>query len=770
MKFASPQDVWSAIQAGEDVRRVRSENRALVNNAANGVPPLSPEEAKQTNTRVNCNFLEQAELHAQARRQYLMAYYRPPRFFSMTFRTTCVVPPEKKANWEGFITGFINGKMRDSLEYFELRRSTDANVVAHGPGPCAWFDRKRWLPRAVAIEDLYIPTDTKVDFSNLSWFCVRVPYTEWDLAKRVFGPNRLKGWNKEAVKKILNEYHDDNDETLDYDWMKNPEAMWELVKQNAGYYASDAVPTIPLLHLFFQDRDEQGVECWKMRVIADTEVKGGAENNEEFLYDESMSWEKENKRKKEKHFARRLSEILHCQHGDISNKAPFLYHAERSLGFMLMEPCYWSNLLLCRTIQYTFEHFNVWLRSNDPQGKARAQMVNLFDKAFLPQGISIVPSSERHQINFDLVNGVMARMKQLQGEKAATYTQQSDTGTHKEQTAFETMTKVQQVNAMMESLLITSVFYETFKYREICRRFCLDDTNDEDCVSFQKEAKKFGIPREFLNANLWEIMPEIPIGGGNPTMAMAKIKDLMAMRSQFPPEAQQEILHLYALEMSGDPRTAQRWVPLGKEKSVTSAQRDAENAFADMMATGLPVQQDTQFSPIEQLEVFLVMLGGVVDAMEKDFTLVSAQSLKGADTSANFAALLLSQIAQRKDERENAKKFAKVLGMVQNGLKGLRQRWTEQQQKQNGKPDPAAMAKAQSTMMLTQTKIKANQATTAQKLSQKDKSFKADQTRKAIGTVLDEKRKTAQLVGEEKRQNIKTANEVKRSKMKSFDE
>lgn len=773
MNFATPQAVYDAISAGDDVRRVRSENRALVNNAANGMPPLSEEEAKSANIKVNTNFLEQAEIHAQARRQYLTAYYRTQRFFSMQFGPEVDVPGNNKAKWESYITGFINRKMRKSRDYFELRRSTDANVVAHGIGPCAWFDRHKWCPDDVAIEDLYIATDTKVSFKNLEWFCIRFAYTEGELARRVFGPCSLKGWNKEAVKKILHEYHEDNEEKIDYDWLNAPEKMWELVKQNMGYYISDAVPTIPLFHLWFKDKDEAGLECWKMRVICDTEVKGETALNEEFLFDPSQSFEtgkvKKSAVKAEKPSARRLEEILHCQFGDISNKAPFLYHSVRSLGFMLMEPCYWSNLLLCRLIQFTFENFNVWLRSTDPAGKARAQMVNLFDKAFLPSGISIVPNTERHQIDTQTVEMVMARMKQLMAEKSATYTQQSDTGTHKEQTAFETMTKMQQVNAMMESLLTTSFVYENFKYMEICRRFCLTDTEDEDCKEFQTACKKFGIPRQYLNVELWDISPEIPLGGGNPTMGMAKAQALMAARGQFPPPAQQEILHRWTLEMT-DPRTAQQWVPVGENKGVDDAQRDAEFSFGTIMSSGVPVQHAYQFSPIEQLEVFLTLLSKVVDDMEKDFSLVNSNSLRGADAAAAYSGSLLQQLTQRPDEKENVKKFGKVQGMIVNALKGLRQRMMEAQKKQQAQPDPAAQAKAQTTLMLGQTKMQIDAAKAAQKLKQNKEKFAAEQKRKGVSTFLDEHRKSVQVVGEEKRKNAMAVGEAKRSRIKSFND
>ena len=466
MIFKTCQAVYDTINAGEDVRRVRSENRSQVDRSANGTPPLTEEEAGAAGVKVNFNALEQAELHCQARHQYLSGFYHTQRFFSVQFTDDCDVPKNKKAPWESFITRKINRTMRKSREYFNLHDNRFTSVVSHGIGPCAWFDKTKWLPTYIPISSLYVATDTKIDFTNLEWFGIRWPYAEGELANRVFGPNSVRGWKKEAICAILKEYHTENTaDTSDYDWESNPEKMWELVKQNMGYYCSDAVPTIPIIHFYFKDK-----AGWKMRALPDVQVKG--DYDREFLYDTSTDEKGQPiKGVEEPVEASELDRILHCQFGDLSNTAPALYHSVRSLGFLLLEPCYWSNLMLCRLIQHTFEQFNVWLRATDAGGKGRAQMVNLFDKAFIPDGISIVPKEQRHQIDAELVEMVMARMKQLMGEKSAQYTQQADTGTQKEQTAFETMTKMQQVAAMMAALLIRALIYEGFLYEEICRRF-----------------------------------------------------------------------------------------------------------------------------------------------------------------------------------------------------------------------------------------------------------------------------------------------------------
>jgi hypothetical protein len=765
MQFKTVQDIQDAISAGDDIRRVRSANRAVVNNAANGVPPMSDDEALKNGLHVNVNWLEQSELHLQARSQFLTGFYHSQRFFTINFADDSNVPLDKQAKWEAWITRKINKVLRKSKAYFFLHDNRFASVVAHGIGPCAWFDRMKWCPKYVAIEDLYVPTDTTTDFENLEWFAIRFNYTEGELARRAFGPNRIKGWKKKRVAAVLKEYHEENTETVPtYNWNTDPEKMWELIKQN-GFYTSDAVPTIPMLHFWFKDNDANGKTVWKMRVIPDSSCKGG--DIQEFLYDPSTDDNEKKINGDEKPFARCLDHILHCQFGNLSNKAPFTYNAVRSLGFLLLEPCYWSNLMLCRLVQHTWEQFNTWLRITDPAGKGRAQLVNLFDKGVIPDGVTIVPKDQRHQIEPELAEMVMARMKQLMGEKAAQYTQQADTGTKKEQTAFETSVKMQQVNAMTAAILTRAFILENFLYEEICRRFCLVDSNDPDVMDFQKEAKKYGIPQQFLNVELWDVAPEIPSGAGNPTLEMAKNQMLMQYRSLYPPPAQQEILQRFTIQNT-DPRTAERWVPLGKP-AVTDAQTDAENKFGTLMQ-GVPVNAKPEFSPIEQVEVLLVLMGKKCDDIEKTGNITDENTLLGLTTVSAFTKQLVGRVAQDPQEKQLARKFSDVLGQIDNLIKGFTQRLAEQKKQQNSHADPKAIAQAQATMLQAKTKQKVTAVGAAQKMMQKKAAFAAEQKRKDAATALEERRKTIRTIGDEKRKNLSTIAETQRSRIKALRE
>ena len=308
---------------------------------------------------------------------------------------------------------------------------------------------------------------------------------------------------------------------------------------------------------------------------------------------------------------------------------------------------------------------------------------------------------------------------------------------------------------------------KNFLYEEICRRFCLVDSNDPDVMDFQKEAKKYGIPQQFLNVELWDVAPEIPSGAGNPTLEMAKNQMLMQYRSLYPPPAQQEILQRFTIQNT-DPRTAERWVPLGKP-AVTDAQTDAENKFGTLMQ-GVPVNAKPEFSPIEQVEVLLVLMGKKCDDIEKTGNITDENTLLGLTTVSAFTKQLVGRVAQDPQEKQLARKFSDVLGQIDNLIKGFTQRLAEQKKQQNSHADPKAIAQAQATMLQAKTKQKVTAVGAAQKMMQKKAAFAAEQKRKDAATALEERRKTIRTIGDEKRKNLSTIAETQRSRIKALRE
>lgn len=737
MNFSTPSKVYKTITAGDETEFVRATNRVKIQNMANGVP-MPEEDAKRMGLSVNANWGELMTLLQHARLQYLNAFWGQQHFFKVRIPE---YPPEQREDDQAWISERLNKCLRNSLEFFELHRSKWAAVASHGIGPCMWYSETKWRPKYVAIEDLRIATDTTLDFSNLGWFSVRHQYTPGELIKEAFASNSK--WNKKEVAAILKNYKEINfdDPQNSYDWETTPEKLAEVAKQDGGFYSSDAMPKIPLWHFFFEDN-----EGWFMRVLPEKASIRGGQQSDKFLWRDdkpvASSWKK----------------IIHVQYGDLCNKAPFNYHSIRSLGYALMEPCFYSNITRNRMIQHLHDQFNIWLTLNDPIDKTRPMFQEFGNLKVVKQGVNVVPQAQRHQVDATLIEMTMSQTKQLMQEVSQSYTQQSDTGTKKEQTAFETRVKIEQVNALMGGLLMTAFIYETQLYREICRRFCIPKSDDPDVQEFQKAWKERKMDPRWLNVKYWDVEAETPLGMGNPTIAQAASTQLMAERGAYPPEAQQEILHERALILTGDPRKAARWVPLGQNKVVSDGEAYAQSVFGTLMQ-GIPIRPRQGLSPIEQIDTLMPMLAGKIHQFEQRDNMASFEEATGLQTVAQFIGGLIEEMAQDPQQKERVKQYGDSLGQLTNLIKGLAQRGAEAKAKNNGNGDPTAMAKVQALMMTAGAKIHAKQLADAQKMAHKQQSFEADQHRK-----------NAELAHKVRRGVIETDANLRNNRLKSLKE
>ena len=428
------------IQAGDETEFERGKNRVLVNKAANNDELVEKAEAKRIGMDINIRWGEPMESLSHARRQYLTNFCSQDNYFTVSVPKA---PEEVRSDWGDFITEFINDVMKEGeheLDYFEVHRSKWSGVVSHGIGPIMWEDTYNWLPRYVAIEDLRVPTDTELSFRNLTWFAVRIPYTPGELSRKAFSKTKSKfKWDKKAVSAILENVKECNTTMAEnnYDFNTVPEKFEELRKQNAGYWSGDAMPTINLWHFYHEDDDGS----WHLKVVPENNTSGvTAEADDKFICEHEGA------------IASSWRHILHVQFGDLNNKAPFLYHSVRSLGFALFETCFWTDFTRNRLLKHTLDQFNILLRIADPVDRARAQIQVFQNLGVVKPGVSIVPAAERHQIDSGLAEMALAMGKQLQQEASTAYTQNIDTGTQKEQTAFETGVKVQQTRNLPPAL------------------------------------------------------------------------------------------------------------------------------------------------------------------------------------------------------------------------------------------------------------------------------------------------------------------------------
>lgn len=720
MNFGDMQKVLATIQATDSAAWIRAENRKRIYALFNGDPLISEADAQRMGLRVRVNWGEAAVLGQHGRRQYTNAFLSRGNFFKVSIPDA---PEDKASSWQSFITRKINKILKDCEAYLDLHDEQWGSVLIQGYGIKFNEHPENWLPSFIAIEDFRVPTDTQCNLENLVWCAIRKSYTEGELSKKVFGKNSDPGWQKPLISQILDKYHNYNTQGTTYNWNTDPEKMAELIKQNGGYYASDAVPTIPLWHFYFKADDGK----WYLRVVPDQNTLGSPQTSD-FLYTSK------------KPFARKREHFLQIQYGDLNTKAPYMYHSVRSLGFLLMEPCFFSNLTRCRAVQHLHEMMNIWLRSSDPAGRGKARKVELYDRCHIPEGVSIVPQSERHQVDQAFAEWITQDLKGLQREASVSYTQDTESQ-QGDETATAVMARVSSVNAMMSGLLAKAYRKEKFAYIEICRRLCLAGSQNEDARRFQADCRKAGIPRMFVNVDMWEVEPEIPMGSGNPTMEQAITQQLLGMRPMFGGQAQQEILHEATIAITGDYRKADRWAPIDQQQGITDAQEHAELAFSTLML-GVPIQGKQGLNPIDQIDTLLGLTAGVVTRIANTGGIATDGELAGLDTTMQYIGGLVQQLAQDPAQKQRVKLYGDALGKMMNEIKGIAQRSQEQKQAmaQNGNGDGG---KTQALLIQASTKAKVKEAQTAQQMEHKEIAFKEQQHREDQKTVHEIARKNA---------------------------
>jgi hypothetical protein len=735
--FSTPSKVLDTIRSGDEAEEDRGKNRVLINRAANNEPLVDEAEAQRIGMKIYNRWGEFMNALSHARRQYVTNFTSQDTYFTVSIPKA---PEEHRSDWGDFITEAINNVMKEGdfeLEYFELHRSKWSAVVSHGIGPIMWEDKYAWLPRYVAIEDLRVATDTEISFRNLTWFGVRIPYTPGELSRKAFSNVQSKFvWNKKAVTAILKNVKECNDTMAEnnYDWNTVPEKFEEIRKQNAGYWSGDAMPTINLWHFYHQEDDGK----WYLKVVPENNTSGvTAEAEDEFIC------------RSEGPMADTWKNILHVQYGDLNNKAPFMYHSVRSLGFALFEPCYWTDFTRCRLLQHTLDQFNILLRITDPVDRARAMVQTFQNLGVIKPGVTIVPAAERHQVDAALVESVMGQTKQLQAEASTAYTQSIDNGTAREQTAFETGVKVQQNNAMLSGLMLTARTYEKSAAKEICRRFCLKNSDDPDVVEFQKSCKTEGIPDDWMDVKKWRVEITMPLGGGNPTMAMVEAENAMKLRPMLEPSAQAEALHDAAVQMVGS-RRARRWIKRDSQAASTAACAAAA-AFPALMM-GMPYIVPEGLNPIEQIQTLLALAVRKVAMIEQTTKIPKPEELIGLQNTAATIEKLVQGMQGDTGNEPKMKEFAKALNQLNNEIKKMQQHLQmemQKQQQQNGNGDmQAKMAETQAKIAgktaETQQKLKAKELAERQKLRHKDAAFVGDQQRKDVQSLAEIKRQSRQ--------------------------
>lgn len=741
MKFDKVSAVANIVHYLKEADLPRAQNRALINSLFNGDQPWSAREAEENNVNVNVNFLDAPRIAHEARNTLNNAILKPGNFFKVTLTEG---PVHKVSAWSKKITKLINKPLKKSKPYRETLKAMFAQAVLHGVGPCVFPTTGGWCPEAIGVEDLLIPSRVRASFDNLEYFAVFRQYTPSRLFRKTHGKYVDKGWNKKKVDLVLKEYREKHVGPTSNDYSRFPEKLEEDLKANLAFMENESVPTIDMWEFYYQD-EESETETWKKKII----LNSGTEDEmaDDFIYES-------------KDIAHSVEELIHVLFADGANVAPFRYHSIRGLGWLLYSVCHLQNRLMCKVTDSAFEQLMWYFYVSNPEERERTNKIDLHHWGIFPEGTQFVKAQDRYQPNPTFINQALAMNRQNMAESSAQFRQDIDNGTNRQMTAQEAMARMQSAQTLVSSTIGYAASQMVFQFREIARRFCDKKSSDSDVKEFLKKAKEEGIPEKYLDVDMWEIEPEVVLGDGNKALEIAQAKELLAIRPLLDPEAQREVDHMYVEAATGNPQLAQRLVPPLKEISDTVTQAQLS---AGALLQGMPVAVRRGINRSEYVESLLVSLSMVLDRISKTTNMADAKEIYGLKNLVSHISQNISLLAQDKAEAEKVKNYGDALNQFVNLIKGLEQRFMEQEMSQQNGNLSEGDAKIQERLLLAQTNAKIKEDNNQQKLRQKDEAFLADQARKNAALQNDLKRGLDEATLDVEVADIKTAAEIRRT-------
>lgn len=667
-EFGTCEKILKVIQPMQDIERLRAADRAKVDALMNGRPPYTAAEVEKNNIPVNVNWGMGKKILRDANNQVNSALLHPGTLFTCTLEAG---QQDKRDEWSQAFTKNIHIPLQRGVsgkKHGYLIKNRNASVCLHGIGAMLWPNSFRWMPRFVGLEDLLIPTETYCDFSNMRYFAVNMYLTPGELMDMTQGDMVHKGWNKNMIAEILKNMEQTEAEGVPPTWRDQPEAMQNVMKENRGFYYSDATRKIRC-HWFFYQQIDKPKKWYRMLVLR--EAYGDVKPDQGFLFDGSSE-----------PFADDIGQILSVQYGDNNFVAPLKYHAVRGLGVDLYAPIEELNRLFCEFIWAVHVDFRILFKIKDPQDRDKLKQIVLAQFGTIPEGMEMLKRDERYQVSPELFAEAAGVMRSTLQESSTSFVKDVNESS-KVMTAKEATIRSNEANILVSSMLQSLYFQEGFYYEEVVRRFLKKDSADPEVVEFRNRCKKDGIPDGLMVAGYWRIVPERVLGGGDKTQAQEEATWIWSVMDRLDPAVQNKAKRMCIGTLLNNFDKARELVPEANEVASDGVIA-AENVFGTLM-NGQPCQMRKGIDQQGYIGTLLKFMGNVIQRIANTSGVGTVEEIAGLQTVAENVGQHIEVLGADPTQKPLAKQFGDVLGKMMNEVKAFAQRLEEQQQAQQEK-------------------------------------------------------------------------------------
>ena len=745
MNFKSVQSVSTEVYQYLQAQQTVARNRTLIAKLFNGDAPYTDAERQAENLQTNVNFLEATRIASNATSQINNAFGKSDRYFSVHLDKG---PVNKRAAWSSSITKHINKELKKSREYKYARESANAQIVLHGPGPLMWKNRRTPIPSSCGIEDVLLPSGTLCSMENLDRFAVYQELTWPQLYDLTHGKAVDPGWNVPYVDALLTTLYKKGVQPIYQGnrWMF-PEKMQEDIKEGAVGAVSSSLPKALVWNFFYRDNDS---DKWVRKICLDyasiVGADGGLKESDTVSQEQQFLYEK-------KDYAESYQEIIHWYIGNCSNIAPYRYYSIRSVGYLLYGICMIQNKLRNRLYDHLFQSLLTWFRNVSDDNREKLGMIDLQNFGVFPDGLSIVPTQERHSADWNLIMMGLNQGRQLMAESSQSFVPDMPGGPNREMTATETLVRQNTSTNLTSAVLNQLSDQSSFEYREICRRFCIKGNPDPMAKRFRECIERDGVDLEMLDAEYWDILPEMTVGGGSKAVELTVTQAMM--QEVFPlvdPNGQRIILRRRYLALTDNPEEAMEVIPEAPQPPSDDVQY-AQSAFSILML-GLPFIMKEWVNHIAYTGMLMQMMQTKTQQAQQVIgqpsgVSIAAEAIAGLMNVAQHVQQEIQVISTQGDRgKEIASQLEKLLGEIVKALMEMGKQVAEmsQQMQQQGGMSPEAQAKIQEMIMTAQTKGQIDMMKAQQKEELKKVGWIEENQRRNATTAADIERKNAQTI------------------------
>lgn len=709
--YGTPSSVLAAIESMQIPERVRAGNRAKIDNLAQGALPMTPAQQRENQSSVNVNWGELGKVLREATGQVNNSLLHKGNYATYKLLKG---KTEKRDEWSAAVTEDVNrikARGKSGMENFFRLKNRNGSLVLHGIGVLLWSNAFDVFPRFMPLEDVLVPIGSLQGFANWTRFGANLYLTPSELILMTHNNSKEAaeaGWNLTAVRQVLNTYGKLNENPENWNWMDQPEKMVSHWRENQAAYDFDSVPKVNLACLYYKSQEGK---WYRKIVLKDVQQGGGVAGmtlKDQFIFDSGT-----------RVFAEDITHILHVQYGDCNPVPPYTYHGTRGMGELLFAPVQYLNLLRSQWFHHVMERLMMGLRIQGAPDRDRPKIFNLKPYFVLEEGVSIIPENERHQVDPRLVEGAMSESRQLLSESSASYVQDVDNGTNREQTLGEAQIKLQNANKIVSTMMDTLYKLENFKEEEEFRRLMLPNTSDEEAKKFQAKWKANGIPADLMKPECWQVDVERVAGGGDKTLALNTAAMMLQNLAMYDPTAQRTIIRDSTAIILDDYDKAKLLVPEEKAE-VTKGARAADECFPNLML-GTPVGIRQGIERKDYVIAMLEKMDAVVQRIQKTDNVGTLQDIIGLGMVSENIKENIQIIEQNPNEKEFTTGMMKAVGVLDNEVKAFAQRLEEQSKADQ--QDPEMVAKLQMDQQSAAQKLEINQANFQQKFEQKQMSF-----------------------------------------------